>query len=220
MKQWSDGDIIKRTSYSGGEWVCVLVKVYERYATTLTIYPEAQKGVDYSIVVEGKTIMHCDPGKLTYAKEVDLAEAKLIRCMTDKEYLRLLRKIGETLGIPTLKNPSDEDEEGEKTDYKAECEALKAKVDALITEKQGLQVELAKAHTAIDNAETQIAAISQKATMAESYQTEKINFNMKLSAVTAERDVYKELYMKLLSAMSGMPQVLSTGTTYPGTPLA
>lgn len=228
MKEWSDGDIIKRATFNGGEVQSVLVKVHERYATTVNIFDEPQKENNYAVTAIRLKPMYCDIGKLSYIRQRDLDDAELVQTLTDKEYTRLLRKLGEIFGVPTLSVPVTESEAAPGVDFQKECESLQEQIDVLFREKQEADEKASYAANELRETLDKLKQVTEERDQSRAAVQDlneknrelndggSLNQRIEIARIASERDVYKELYTKLLSAMSGMPTVISTGTAYPG----
>lgn len=220
MTGWNHGDIMKVRLVDGRDAYRVVIRVHDRYATTLNLYDSESFENEYPVKADGKTY-HADLGKVAFTKVYDMDDGHFVRAMGEEEFDKLLRKLGEVLGIPSYA--------GKDEGARQECERLKKELDglskecqeanrlraeeeekrkgaeaALLAAKQeniGLSEKLKGAgdvdalRKALDDAKEEIAKMEQKVHAA-------IDRGAEAQAAAiraqAERDVYKDLYQQVL----------------------
>lgn len=214
MATWNDGDIIKLKLPDRREVYRVILKANDRYATTLSLYDDACYENEYAIKTDEKGgKKHADLGRIAFTKNWDLDEASFARAMDEEEFTRLLRKIGEVLGIPTI---ASGDEEAQK--WADQYKDLQAFADSLTADNITLTDEKAALRDRVGELEAEVERLSSdkeviglraeldgvKAKLADAM--EKLSFEVERGAASragvikaeAERDVYKSLYMSVV----------------------
>ncbi len=224
MTGWSNGDII-RFMLPTREYVWrIIVRGHGGYASTLNLFETKPFENAFKVNVDGKGEMYADLGKTAYMKKWDLDESDFVRAMDEKEYDRLLKRLGETLGIPKTVLPSEDG-----IDYKGECVKLQDEIDIVYAEKkklendyEGLRADME--HLVLKNKkmEEELEGLCDSAHVAEELGKKEDEIREAMAEITmlrakldyatsegdeartkviraeAERDVYKELYQQVL----------------------
>ena len=211
MATWNDGDIIKLKLPDGREVYRVVIKAQERYATTLTLFNEECYENEYRIKVpEGPGHLHADLGKIAFTKNWDLNDAEFVMAMDDKSFTKLLRKIGETLGIPTIATGNDDDSKKWAEQYKD----LQDVADSLTSDNRALVLEndsLKEKVETLEKSNAEVYSEYKKVKGELDSKMEELSFAVERDAASragairaaAERDVYKELYMDVANKFMG-----------------
>lgn len=205
MSTWKDGDIIKMVLPDGREVYRVIIKAHERYATTLTLFDSECFENEYQVKIDnnlGK--FHADTGKIAFTKNWDLDEAEFVRAMGESEFDKLLAKIGESIGIPTIPSTGEDINELKEKAEKAAAEndALAAENDRLKKKVSDLDYNLAqKIHSSEEQIEKLVKELdSAEKDLAAAIDRDSESKSMLIKA-EAERDVYKDLYMRVMGSM-------------------
>lgn len=209
MTGWNDGDIVKLRLPDGRDVYRVVLKAHGKYATTLNLFPNESEENEYKIKPE-KDVMHADLGKIAFTRAYDLDGAQFIRAMDDNEFSRLMSRVGDALGVPSIHIPDDEpfkkerDELkeqvenllGERTTLEQECSTLKEKCDEL--EKESTEGSSAMVEAARNELEQAFDKLEQTRKMLKEAQEENADAKAAVIKAEAERDVYKDLYKSIL----------------------
>lgn len=215
MATWNDGDIIKLRLPDRREVFRIVLKAHDAYATTLALYDNECRENGYPVKIDAKSgKKHADLGKIAFTKNWDLDEAQFVRAMDEEEFGKLLRKIGDTLGIPAIASTDDEVQRwaDQYKELQAFADSLTADNHTLLDEKAALSDKVGELEAEVErlSSNRDIIAMeaeleSVKAKLAETM--EKLSFEVERGAASragvikaeAERDVYKSLYMSVMA---------------------
>ena len=193
MVEWKAGDIVSLYLMDGRESIRIILKPYNRYATTMTLFEEERYENEFEVVAMTK--MHADLGRIGFTSGRDLETATLVRSMKDSELQQLLVRIAETIGVPAdyynyigivdsgAASGTDIDE------LAREIKELRDKYDAAETEKGELQRKYDALKEKQENNAEDIRVKDDKL----------IALMKDVAKASAERDVYKDLYSEILN---------------------
>ena len=193
MIDWKDGDIIKMHLPDGRDVVRIVLKTFEKYATTLTLFDDECRENEFT--VRAGKMMHADLGKIAFTRHWDMENADLIRSMKEEELSDLLSRIGDCIGVPPIIIPEDNSVSEELKGKIEEIDSLKS-INNELTDKwmkametiKGLMNKQGEKDKALEDAMEKLSYATEQAAASRAG----------VIKAEAERDVYKELYMSLL----------------------
>lgn len=217
MDGWNDGDVVKLRLMDGRDVYRILLKVHDRYATTLNLYEEESNENEFAITVDGKK-MHADLGKIAFTKARDMANAEFMFSMGRESHGKLMKKIGRVIGVPA---------EGEEAELLGELDKVKKEAAAESKKSAALEYECAQLrekNKALedqnDDAVKKLSEMPDVKAVSISYEKTISEYRGKLEEATqklsesareaseaketairaeAERDVYKTLYSQVMT---------------------
>lgn len=207
MVSWHDGDITKKTRIDGKEFYRVILKLHDRYATTLPLFDD--ECFENCIAVKADTgkKMYADTGKIAYTKARDLDEEEFVRALEEKELDKILAAVGRTLCIPAVQMTAPEEVHSlkkEVEDLRKQVEALSIELEAANEQARTASEQVSVLETAKEDAEARCekAVREQESIRVKAQAEAETKGQVDLAKAMAERDVYKELYMQLLGKVS------------------
>lgn len=185
MIEWKAGDIVSLYMMDGRESYRVVLKPYNRYATTMILYEDERYENEYEVVAMTK--MHADLGKIGFTSGRDLEAATLVRSMKDSEFEELMVRVAESIGVPMSYFQQDgegkaaPDDNGSDVDREELTKAYE-KIGKLEKEKEELKEKIREHETN----RSKVGGVIR-------------DTREELAKAVCERDVYKELYADMLN---------------------